>query len=304
MRGKRRTKPIEMWATRHFTRLLAGIVQVLPDAALPRFGDAVGRLLYVSLPQFRAVAMENLERAFGGELTDAQRKDLLRANFRHYGQTLVEFLVMRRWTREQLERRVALRGLEKVDEALARGQGLIIVTAHYGNWELLASRTARAGYSVNVIARDADDPATNEIINSIRGDCGYRVISRRGSARPALEILRRNELLAILLDQNTISGAVCVPFFGFPAATAPGPAALARRTGAPIIPVFSRRETTGRHVATFLPPIDYELTDDKERDIYEITARVTAAIEAQIRADPSQWLWIHRRWKKQILVGA
>ena len=106
-------------------------------------------------------------------------------------------------------------------------------------------------------------------------------------------------MLAILLDQNAHSGEVYVPFFGHPAATAAGPAVLARRTGAAILPVFVRRRPDGTHVATFLPLVEFTVTDDQERDIQEITERATAVIEAQIRAEPSQWFWIHRRWKKQ-----
>src|SRR5262249_50006566 len=137
------------------------------------------------------------------------------------------------------------------------------------------------------------------LINWIRGGCGYRVISRGHATRPALECLRRNEALGILLDQNTSSGGIYVDFFGHPAATAPGPAILARRTGAPLIPLFDRRREDGTHVVEFHPPVEWRATGDRDQDVLEITARLTQAIERQIRAEPAQWFWIHNRWKTQ-----
>ena len=297
---KRSSKPLELWATRQFARCLLATGYALPDPALPTFGTGLGRLLSVAMPKWRQIARANLQRAFGAELVDAEIEQLLKRNFDHYGRTLIEFLVMRRWRGAELERRVALEGREWAEAALARGQGVILVTAHYGNWELLAARLVHAGYPLSVIARDADDRATNALINRIRGDCGYRVISRRDSARPALQCLRRNEMLGILLDQNTSSGEVYVPFFGQLAATATGPAVLARRTGASIVPIFCRRRPDGMHVARFLPPVDLVMTDNREGDVHAITARVTAVIEAEIRAEPTQWFWIHQRWKKQL----
>jgi KDO2-lipid IV(A) lauroyltransferase len=296
---RRRSKTLELWATRQFARSLLAVGHLMPDFALPALGAGVGRMLALAMPRWRRVARENLRRALGVELSDAQIERLLRRNFTHYGRTLVEFLVMRRWRGVELERRVKLEGREWAEAALEKQQGVILVTAHYGNWELLAARVAHAGYPLNVIARDADDPGTNELINRIRGDCGYRVISRRDSARPALRCLRQNEMLGILLDQNTLSGEVFVPFFGHPAATATGPAVLARRTGATILPIFSRRRPDGTHLARFLPPVEFAVTDNQERDLHEITARVTAVIEAEVRSEPTQWLWIHQRWKKQ-----
>lgn len=296
----RPTKQLELWASRQFARGLLAVGGAIPDGAIPALGAGVGRLLYAAIPSWRRIARKNLDRAFGAQLSPAEIEQILYRNFTHYGQTLCEFLVMRRWRGPALARRVRVTGLEHVDAARARGQGVLAVTAHYGNWELMAARVVQLGYPVNVIARDADDPATNDLVNRIRGDCGYRVITRRDSMRPALKCLRRNELLGIMVDQNSDSGGVYVPFFGHPAATAAGPAVLARRTGASVIPVFTRRQADGTHLAEFLPPVPVVATDDREGDVYDLTARVTEAIEAAIRAEPSQWFWIHRRWKKQL----
>lgn len=301
----RRTKPIELWITRLTARSLLWSLRWVPDRALLGFGSALGRLFYVSLHRYRRVARRNLRRTFGAigpgasAWSDEEIERMVRLSFRHCGQTLAEFMAMPYRSSAEIERRVELRGAHHLDAALARGRGAILVTAHYGNWELMAARIVGAGYPLSVIARDVDDPATNALINWIRRGCGYEVISRRRATRPALECLRRNELLGILLDQNTVSGEVYVDFFGRPAATAPGPAILALRTGAPLIPLFARRQEDGSHVVQLQPPLDWVATGDRDQDVVRITAQLTQAIERQIRAEPAQWFWIHNRWKKQ-----
>jgi Kdo2-lipid IVA lauroyltransferase/acyltransferase len=295
----RRTKLIELWITRQTARSLLWGLRWLPDRALLGFGAMLGSLFYATLHQYRRVARANLQRAFGDTWSEETIERMVRRSFRHCGQTLAEFMTMSSWSSAEVEKRVELRGRHHLDAALAQGRGALLVTAHYGNWELMAARLVRAGYALHVIARDADDPATNALINWIRGKCGYDVISRRDATRPALECLRRNECLGILLDQNTVSGEVYVDFFGHPAATAPGPAILARRTGAPLVPIFDRRREDGTHVVEFQPPLEWTATGDREADVLTITAQLTQTIERQIRAEPAQWFWIHNRWKRQ-----
>lgn len=271
-----------------------------PDRAVLPLGAALGALLYALLPRHRRAARANLSRVFGVGFSPAGIEELVRRNFRHLGQAIAEFLKMAYWDKAEIERRVELRGTEHLDAALAAGKGAICVTAHYGNWELLAARVSQAGYPLHVIARRADDPAVTALMNRVRERSGYRVIlrSRRHGIRPALECLRRNELLGILLDQNKGEGAVYVDFFGAPVATPAGPAVLARRTGAPLIPIFDRRRPDGTHVAQVLPALEWSPTGEPDRDTWEITARLTRIIEAQVRAEPEQWFWIYDRWKQ------
>jgi KDO2-lipid IV(A) lauroyltransferase len=224
----------------------------------------------------------------------------LRRNFHHLGQSLVEFMKMSAWDGEAIERRMELRGTDRLDAALAAGRGVVCVTAHYGNWELLAARLVRAGYPLNVIARTSNDPAIEKMMAAIRQRHGYRVIARsRQSARLSLECLRRNELLGILMDQPAKGRAPLVEFLGHPASTVIGPAVLARRTGAPLVPVFARRQEDGTHVAEFQAALEWERTHDDDRDVLAITTRLSQVIEAQVRRDPAQWFWIADRWKQQ-----
>jgi KDO2-lipid IV(A) lauroyltransferase len=277
---------------------LAGTVGRTPAPVATLLGTAVGSFCYATMRRYRRVARANLQRAFGATRSPDEIERLARRSVQHLGRTLVEFLQVPHWGPAEIERQIDLIGMEHLDAALAQGRGVIGVTAHYGNWEFLGVRLAHAGYPLNVIVRDADDPTINALFGRIRRGCGFRAISRRGGLRPSLACLRRGEILAILLDQNAAEGEAFVDFFGSPAATATGPAVLAQRTGAVLLPAFDRRLPDGRHVTELLPPVGWEGLDD-DCAIRGMTARLTRVIEQQIRADPEQWLWIHDRWKRQ-----
>jgi Kdo2-lipid IVA lauroyltransferase/acyltransferase len=297
----RRTRPLESWLTRQSIRALLRTVGMLPDRAARPVGSAIGTLVHTLVPPYRRVARANLARAFGATWSQAEIERTARRNFHHLGLSLVEFLKMSHWDGADIDRRVELRGTHHLDTARAAGRGVICVTGHYGNWELLAARMVRAGYPLHVIARTDDDPAIEAIIASIRRRHGYRVIDRAPERvlRPSLACLRRNEILGILMDQNSSGSEAFVDFLGHPASTATGPAILARRTGARLVPVFDRRREDGTHVSEFLPALEWEATENQERDIWEATARLSRVIEAQVRADPTQWFWVADRWKRQ-----
>ncbi len=294
------TKPLEWWLTRQLVRVLSGIGRILPDSALSPLGRAVGDLAWSAMPRYRRVALANLHRVYGAEWDEQQIDATARTSFRHLGITLLEFFLQEpRITGEEVDRRVRFEGQEHFEAAFARGKGVILITAHYGNWEMMGPRLARAGYQVSAVSRTADDPATERMIESIRTRCGLRQIPRRQAARLGLAALRRNEILAILMDQNTAEGGVFVSFFGYPASTATGPAVFALKTGAALVPTFCLRETNGTHVMRADPPIYPESTGNRDQDIRRLTGRLTGAIEAQIRERPELWCWLHNRWKLQ-----
>jgi Kdo2-lipid IVA lauroyltransferase/acyltransferase len=270
----------------------------MPDVAVLPLGAAVGMLCYSALPRLQRVAWTNLQSAFPKHAL-AEIERLVRRCFQHQGQTLIEFLRMPHWNGVEIEHRVAVRGFERLDAALSAGRGVILISAHYGNWELAAARIVRAGYPVNVVARAADDVVTNTLLHRIRRAAGYQVIPRQNAARGVLACLRRNEVVVILMDQNTTQGEVYVDFFGRPAATTPAPAILARRTGARLVPGFIRRLGDGTHEAEVMDALEWRPDEDPEREVQEITQRLTASIEAWVRGEPEQWLWIHNRWKHQ-----
>ncbi|HEU4751676.1 MAG TPA: lysophospholipid acyltransferase family protein, partial [Armatimonadota bacterium] len=294
------SKPLEWWATRQLIRGLNLVGRVTPDRALAPIGRALGNAAYRTMRRYRVVALENLRRAYGEEWSEARIQETARDSFRHLGITLIEFFLRQpRLSPEQVEQEVRFEGQEYYEEAFARGKGVLLITAHYGNWEMMGPRLARAGYPVSAVSRTADDPGLEQMIESIRTRCGLKQIPRRHAARQGLAALRRNEILAILLDQNTAEGGVFVPFFGYPASTATGPAVFALKTGAALVPTFCIREADGTHRMKTWPPIYPEPTGDRARDVLHLTARVTRVIEEQVRERPELWFWLHNRWKLQ-----
>ena len=250
--------------------------------------------------RYRTVALNNLRLAYGDQWDEERIQEVARESFRHLGITLVEFFLRQPRVRGvDLEKEVRFVGQHHFEEAFRRGRGVIVVSAHYGNWEIMGPRLAHAGYIVTGVSRVADDPGLERMIEKIRARSGLHQIPRRRAARDGLAALRRNEILAILLDQNTAEGGVFVPFFGRPASTAMGPAVFALKTGAAIVPTFNVREADGTHTMRAWPPILPEPTGDRAADVLKLTAEVTRVIELQIRERPELWCWLHNRWKLQ-----
>jgi KDO2-lipid IV(A) lauroyltransferase len=216
---------------------------------------------------------------------------------------MLELLKLPYLTAQQIHDLVHARGLEHLQEAQARGQGVILVTAHYGNWELMAAMLADRGLPITVIARDSQEPFTASLINRARASHGI-VVLERDDARAMLRALRANCVLGILPDQHAADNAIIVDFLGRPAATAVGVATLAARTGAPVVPSFCRRRPDGTFEALFYPPLPLVQSGDREADVRTNTILVNQALEEQIRAHPEQWLWLHRRWKVDPAVTA
>jgi KDO2-lipid IV(A) lauroyltransferase len=287
---------LKRWSIGRFIVGLSRVARLVPPSASSRLGSALGDAFYFGSSRYRSVALSNLHWAFGREWTEEKIVSVARQAFRNIGKSAFEFLQMPALTEADIRGCTSYEGREYLDDALARGKGCLLITAHFGNWELMAARMTLDGYTLSVIARDADDAGANQVINSIREDRGYRVFSRDGSMKPVIQALRRNEFLGILIDQNNTKG-IFVPFFGKLAATATGPAALARSTGAAVVPAFCIRQPDDTHRIRLQPALNLEFTENKEADLHRATAIITGAVEQAVRDHPDQWLWIHNRWK-------
>jgi KDO2-lipid IV(A) lauroyltransferase len=294
------SKPLERWATRQLIVVLAAVGRITPRGALASMGRGLGNLAWHAMPRYRRVALANLERAYGQEWSEAEIRRVARSSFHHIGITLIEFFLRQpRITRQEVEREVRFVGQEHYEAAFARGNGVLLITGHYGNWEIMGPRLLLEGYRVSAVSRTADDPGLESMIERIRSRSGYQQIPRKQAARQGLAVLKRNEILAILVDQNTLEGGIFVPFFGYPASTATGPAAFSLKTGAALVPTFSIREADGTHTMRAWPPIYPEPTGNRTEDVRRLTAQITHTIELQIRERPELWCWLHNRWKRQ-----
>jgi len=256
-------------------------------------GARLGDLAWAALPRRRAVALENLTRAFP-ERPAPELARVGRDSFRHLGMNFVESCVFYFRPPARLLSRVSIEGLSHFEAADALGRGMLLLTAHYGNWELLAASHALARFPLSVVMRPLDSPAFEPILERFRLRSGVELITKRRALTDIVEALRRRRMVGILLDQNASRReGVFVPFFGVPASTSKGMALIALRTGAPVLPVFIRRRPDGRHVVHAGAPVPVP----SDGDVVAFTRAFNEAIEAAIRAAPEQWFWLHRRWK-------
>jgi len=285
--------PVRSSLLADFERLLAARLERLEWRDAQSAGGALGRAAWRLSRRERGRALEHLAIAFP-DLQQEVRERLGRAAFEHLGVVLAECLWLRDRGRAEIPRHVLLRGGERIAAARATGRPLLFVTGHCGNWELLAARIA-CGLELAVVARELDEPGFQEELLAFRARFGTRTIVRGtpGAARELLRTLRSGGALGMLIDQDTRVEGVWVDFFGRPAWTPSGAADLALRFRAIVLPVFIERLADGSHRVDVEPEL--ELTDDATA----ATQAMTAAIEAQIRRVPEQWVWMHRRWRRR-----
>ncbi|MGD0579707.1 MAG: lysophospholipid acyltransferase family protein [Bryobacteraceae bacterium] len=272
--------------------LILGFFRVLPRRLSEAAALAVMNLLRLTVRRYTRVARRNLEIAFP-EFSKARKKLCLDGCFRNIARVLVAVAKFPLITKKNVHEWIRYEGFEHFEEALRRGRGVIFATGHLGNWELSAFAHALMAKPMGVVIRPLDNSLLDRMAIRYRTMSGNSVISRRESARPIIQMLRANEAVGILADQNTTEDrGVFVKFFGIPACVDAGIAKLAAHTGASIIPGFAVwSQSERRYILRFYPPI--QPTGDQLRD----TQAVQAALEAAIRDYPDQWLWIHRRWK-------
>jgi Kdo2-lipid IVA lauroyltransferase/acyltransferase len=211
--------------------------------------------------------------------------------YRHFGRVTADFMRTELRTSQEVNSAEVV-GMEHLKRAHALGKGVLIITAHYGNWERFAHWFTINGFTLNVVARDANQGAVTEKMTAMRNLAGAEVLARGNAARAILGKLKSGDLVGILNDQN--NGDCFVPFFGKPCGTALGPAVLHLRTGAPLVPSYFTRLGPGKYRAEFHEPVWGE---DFDRDEIRVTSRLNEILEAQIRKHPEQWLWLHDRWK-------
>ena len=272
---------------------VSAIGRRIPLRAGQFLGRALGRLAWHVARRERRKALAHIGIAFP-EWSEAQRRDAIRAMFRHLGMSVFELAWLPNLEKES---RSHIEGHERLLEIIDSGRGVVIFTAHCGNWEWLSFATGLLGRPVSVLQRERDSPEMNRYITELRARAGVQTIDRGSvsSARDMIQAIRRGGILAFVIDQNIRTESVRVPFFGKDALTPIGPAKFAVRTEAVVIPAFAERCGDGTHRLQFLEPIQCRRDDDP----IALTAHVTRLIEEQIRRVPEQWVWMHDRWRER-----
>jgi KDO2-lipid IV(A) lauroyltransferase len=277
-------------------RGLIATVRVLPDALIRGIGTSLGLTFYLLDGAHRRIAQRNLATAFPAR-TVVQRRAIARRAFAHFGCLLLELLKFSTLSLEAMMQRVEFDGEDRARLAYAQGKGVLFFTGHFGYWELHAIVHGVLLVPIGVLARALDNPGLNSLLESIRQRTGNTVIYRQGTIRRVMRLLHARRGIALLIDQH-IQGrdAVYVDFFERPAATTSALAALALRTGAPVVPVFALPLGGGRYRMIYEHPVEPPRADSDEA-IREFTQRCTDVLEMYVRRHPDLWLWMHRRWR-------
>jgi KDO2-lipid IV(A) lauroyltransferase len=269
--------------------------RVLPWNWLGPVGRALGRVAHDLVPIRRAVVRTNLRMAFPSR-TEKEIRELARRFYATLGVTLLEFFTFYRLGRDRI---LALTEIENEDVLIRlrdSGLGALLVSGHYGNWELMGAALAARGYPVRFLAKSQSNWRVDREQNALRAKVGLGVI-REGSAREIVRALRRGDLIGLLADQDAGPGGIFVDFLGRPASVFRGPAYLAWKLRCPIVTGTLRRGEDGIHRVRVEGPIMPDQNWDEESALRILTEAHTRPLERAIRAAPEHYYWLHRRWK-------
>jgi KDO2-lipid IV(A) lauroyltransferase len=275
------------------------MTRLLPRRSLLALGATAGAIVGRIDRRRTAIARQNLEDAYGDELPEDERERIVRACWRHFGRMALDAIAFPALTPEATQSILRVEGLDRAREALAQGRGLLVFSAHFGQWEAGIAAMRRLGVPLSVIVRPLDNPALDRRMMELRGQAGVSAIPKRSAMRESLRALADGHGVVMLIDQDARHAGVFVPYFGRPASTTPALALLALRTKAPILPVATMLSPDGTIAVHVEPPVEIQPSGDRDADVVRVTAACTAIVERWVRSKPEQWLWMHRRWKSQ-----
>jgi KDO2-lipid IV(A) lauroyltransferase len=279
------------------TRLIRLFSQLMPYRAGVLAGGLIGFLSFYLFSRERNRTLTHLTQVFIDKDSSWVRKTA-KGCFVHLGKSLLEIVLMSPGRASNV---VAIKGLENLQNALDRGRGVVFVTGHIGNWELMAHAVADRNYPVSVVAAPIEPEQVNDMIVGLRAKLGVRTIlrSRPGASRELIRVFKENRLLGILMDQDTDVESVFVDFLGRPAWTPTAAASMALKFGAPVIFGYIKRNKNDQHTVTIEGPLDLINTGNTEKDIIDNTAMLSKKLGDCILHNPEQWVWMHRRWRRQ-----
>ncbi|MEZ5338991.1 MAG: hypothetical protein R3F46_12105 [bacterium] len=279
--------------------LMIFVARVMPQRAAIAFGGNLGVLLWYIFPRWRKTSMRNVELFFGEQKSRSEAWRIGRDAAWNIGCHVMEFIMFGCKSKETVLAMIEeVEGLEAFREAADRGQGVIAIGMHYGNWEVVAAWITCNVRTMHAVGKKQSDPFFTNIAFPWRAKFGVQNIYAGKQANSAiLKALRDGDILGLVADVNGGTTGVFVPFCGIPASTVPGPGVLAVRSGAPMFLVFSRRIAPGRH-KLHIRQVDLSgIAEDRAQAQLDVLQRVNDAYELAISQDPTQWLWGHKRWK-------
>lgn len=276
--------------------LLSKVCCHLPYGVLMGAGWVLGNLYYLIIKKQRERAVAQMMPALG--LGEKEARQLVRKSFVNLARNVLEILYMPALkNKENFQRFVEIEHLERMQEAIAEGKGVVVLTGHVGTWEWLSAAFTMNGLPVTAIAKPQPNIQYTNALDDLRKTINVQIFSRGTSElMAAARALKAGKILGFLADQDGGPGGALIDFLGRPAATPMGAAVFARKFHAPVIPAFILRQPDGKHKVLVGEVMRYEDTGDTDKDLYDFTVRMTRILEQVIRENPTQWLWFQKRW--------
>ncbi len=280
-------------------KTLVAVIRLIPLHIGVLVLKSLAYLFYLFDKKQRKIAYKNLRNAYGDELSDIQIRKIIRSNYLHFALVWLDFVKLPRIVNtSNWQNYFQVEGLEFARKARKEGKGIIFVTGHVGNWEVLGCAFDFFFHPLHSIAKHLKNPFVDRFLTRLREEGRQKIIFAEDASRETIRVLRNNKFLGILVDQNARENNIFVDFFGQKAATTRSVATISLKTGAPIVMIFLRRtDRKYKFKITLSKPIQIERTGNLEKDILSLTQRYTTIIESRIREHPHEWLWMQRRWK-------
>lgn len=276
------------------------LIKFLTAKMVFRFGRLLGYFLYLLGGIRKKVARINLDIAFGDSKTLEDKEKIILGSFRNSTVSLLQCIWVKADPKSRIKEIIpeSPLGLSEFKKCLDRKKGMFVLTAHYGNWELMGINHGYLDVTpLHSIVRKLDNPYLDEEAEAFRSISGNSIFYKTESPLKMVRVVKKNGCVVVMMDQNTAKGGVFVDFFGKPAATARSIALLSISTGAAIFPFFCFPQKNGQYKIQYGPEVSFFSSGDKEKDIYDLTQKCEAFLESVIREYPDPWMWVHRRWK-------
>jgi len=275
-------------------------IWIIPNSVMVYIAKGLAIFIYTADKKHRKIAHVNLDLAYGDTLSKSKKEKIIKASYLNLVLLLVDFIRNQGISKEDLLKKVTFENEAVLENALKDDQKIVLMTAHYGNWELLPLSLAAKFGPLTGVGRKLDSNVMDQILSQNRQQFDIEMLDKKGAMRDMISVLKHNRMLGLLVDQNTSENeGILVDFFGKPVRHTPAAAILARRFDALIIPAFITTEDHMQYKITFYEAIRTEKTQDKDKDILESVQKQAKITEESIRAKPEEWFWLHKRWKNQ-----
>ena len=259
--------------------------------------SALAGLIYRVSAKHRIIALHGIARSFPEKSIDEAIR-IAKSSYRLFALIAAEYFEVYTLARDNLKDWVTIEGLDRYLAARAKGKGVLLISGHFGNWEFGNAALALTTGPLSFVYRVVDSAFVEDVTTVVRSKHGISQISKNSAMRPIIRQLKNAQTVMMLIDQNVAwYDGMFVDFFGRPAATTTGPALLARHTGAPVLPVFTRRLQNGKFHLDIGREVELIDTGNRDADVLANTQRFTKILEDYIRRYPEQWFWVHQRWK-------